>query len=76
LSPYHFSRAFKKSLGMPPRRYQMHRRVECAKMLLTERRLSVTEIAQQLGFADTSSFSVAFSNLAGRSPRAYRRGLG
>ena len=75
LSPYHFSRAFKKSLGMPPRRYHTHRRIEWAKMLLAERRLSVTEIAQQLGFADTSSFSAAFGNLAGRCPRAYRRGL-
>jgi AraC family transcriptional regulator len=75
LSPFHFSRAFKKSFGMPPHHYHMSRRIEWAKRLLAERSRSVTEIALQLGFADTSSFSVAFRKLAGRSPREYRRSL-
>jgi AraC family transcriptional regulator len=75
LSPYHFSRAFKKSLGMPPRRYHMNRRIDWAKILLAEPSQSVTDIANQVGFADTSSFSVAFRNLVGRSPREYRRSL-
>jgi AraC family transcriptional regulator len=76
LSPYHFARAFKKTSGMPPRRYHMHRRIERAKMLLAEPSLSVTEIADEVGFADTSSFSVAFHSRVGLSPRAYRRSLG
>src|SRR5262249_18445312 len=34
LSPYHFSRAFKQSFGMPPHRYLTSRRIERAKSLL------------------------------------------
>src|SRR5215831_13910288 len=44
LSPCHFSRVFKQSLGMPPHRYQTTLRMEQAKLLLTERAVSVTEI--------------------------------
>jgi AraC family transcriptional regulator len=37
LNPYHFSRAFKQSFGMPPRRYHMARRMEAAKHLTARR---------------------------------------
>ena len=64
LSPYHFARAFKQSFGLPPHRYHVGRRIERAKELLAER--SVTEVALAVGFAETSSFSTAFSPDHGR----------
>jgi len=75
LSPYHFARAFKQSFGQSPHRYHVGRRIERAKALLAEETQSITEIAQTIGFAETSSFSSAFRKLTGLSPREYRRGL-
>jgi AraC family transcriptional regulator len=75
LSPYHFSRSFKHSFGMPPRRYHASRRIERAKQLLANRELSVTEIALDIGFSDTSTFTAAFHRLTGQTPSRYRRNL-
>ena len=73
LSPYHFARAFKKTLGVPPHRYHMNRRVERAKVLLADR--SVTEVALAVGYAETSSFSSGFRRVTGMSPTEFRRAL-
>jgi AraC family transcriptional regulator len=75
LSPYHFSRSFKHSFGMPPHQYQAHRRIERAKQLLTNRELSVTKIALDVGFSETSTFTAAFHRLTGQPPSRYRRNL-
>jgi AraC family transcriptional regulator len=73
LSPFHFSRAFKQSFGMPPHRYHMMRRVEAAKTLLNETTTPMTEIALRLGFSEASSLSAGFRRMTGVSPSAYRR---
>jgi AraC-like DNA-binding protein len=75
LSPYHFSRAFKQSFGMPPHRYLKSRRIERAKMLLAERNKSITEIGLEVGFSETSSFTNAFRKFTGEAPTGYRRGI-
>jgi AraC-like DNA-binding protein len=73
LSPYHFSRAFKHSFGMPPHRYHTSRRVERAKDMLASRGLSVTEIALQVGFGDGGSLTGAFRKFTDCTPTDYRR---
>jgi AraC family transcriptional regulator len=75
LSPYHFSRAFKQSFGMPPHRYHTFRRVERAKTMLETHALSVTEIGLTLGFNETSSFTTTFRKLTGFTPSRYHRSL-
>jgi AraC family transcriptional regulator len=75
LSRYHFCRSFRHSFGESPHRYHLHRRAERAKTLLANPALSVTDIALDLGFLDTSSFSTAFRKLVGRTPTGYRRSL-
>jgi AraC family transcriptional regulator len=76
LSPFHFSRAFKESMGAPPHRFFMSRRTERAKNLLADPELSVTRIGQELGFSETSAFTTTFRRHAGLTPTAYRRSLG
>jgi AraC family transcriptional regulator len=75
LSPYHFSRSFKRSFGMPPHKYHANRRIERAKRLLANRELSVTTISLDIGFSDTSTFTAAFHRLTGETPSRYRRNL-
>jgi AraC family transcriptional regulator len=74
LSPFHFARAFKQSFGMPPHLYHTSQRIERAKTLLACPSQSVTNIAIDVGFAETSSFTKAFCKLAGMTPTQYRRG--
>jgi AraC family transcriptional regulator len=75
LSPYHFCRAFKQSFGVPPHRYHKLRRIERAKILLANPRLSITNTALTLGFTETSAFSSAFRRTTGATPSAYRRAI-
>src|SRR4029453_11032503 len=75
LSPYYFCRAFKQSFGIPPHRYHIKRRIKhrvhSAKPLLPAPAPSVTEVALELGFSETSSFSAAFRHTAGTTPTEY-----
>jgi len=73
LSPYHFSRAFKQSFGVPPHRYHTYRRIERAKALLERHALSVTDVALSLGFNETSTFTTTFRKVTGVTPSRYYR---
>lgn len=48
-------------------------RMEAAQRMLTESRLPVTDIAEQLGFSETSAFTRAFRGYTRLSPRAFRQ---
>jgi AraC family transcriptional regulator len=75
LSPCHFSRVFKQSLGMPPQRYQTNRLMERAKLLLAQPAISVMEIGLTIGFSSPTAFATAFRKATGLSPTDYRRSL-
>jgi AraC-like DNA-binding protein len=53
----------------------MARRIDRAKALLADPKLSVTDIALDIRFSETSSSSTAFPKLAGRRSTPYRRSL-
>ena len=73
ISTRHFSRAFRQSVGMPPHRWLLRRRVEKARGLLRESKLTMSEIAAVCSFADQSHFTRVFSRITGVSPSAWRR---
>lgn len=72
LSTCHFSRAFKQSIGVPPHRYVLSRRVLAAAALIKSTDWPMSEIALEVGFSDQSHFTRVFSAHMGESPRRFR----
>ena len=76
LSVSHFTRAFKHSVGVPPRVFVIRRRLAaaCAAMLASDAPL--TAIAHAHGFCDQSHFTRTFHETIGVAPHAWRCGKG
>jgi AraC-like DNA-binding protein len=72
LSGCHFSRAFRQSMGVPPHRYLISRRVAAAARLVASTDRPLSEIALDVGFSDQSHFTRVFSAQIGESPRRFR----
>ena len=72
LSQFHFSRAFKASLGLSPHAYVLRCRIDEAKRQLSRSSLSVSEIARRTGFSDTSQLSTRFRAFTGVTPSRFR----
>ena len=66
-------RRFQAAAGMPPLAYWQDLRVEQAKALLEETRLSLEQIVEKVGYSDVSAFRRLFTRRAGLSPARYRQ---
>jgi AraC family transcriptional regulator len=73
LSPHHFGEAFKTSMGIPPHRYIIERRVKLAAELLQDSRSSIADIALAAGFSSQSHLTVMFRQIMGTTPARFRR---
>ncbi|GAB4243410.1 MAG: AraC family transcriptional regulator [Elainellaceae cyanobacterium] len=73
LSQYHFLRAFRNTLNQTPRRYVLQRRVTKAQDLIRQGKLSLADIAYQLGFSSQSHLSTAFKQVTGTTPSQFQR---
>lgn len=72
-SQEHFCRAFRKSVGLPPYRWLQRRRIAHAQVLLSDRDLSLTDVAQRVGYMGQSAFGAAFRKETGMTPSQFRR---
>lgn len=75
LSPFHFARMFKQSVGVPPRVYLTRLRVERACELLELTDLPVTEIAHEVGYSSNQVLARVFVKHQHMSPTDYRRAV-
>lgn len=75
LSPFHFARMFKQSLGAPPRVYLTQLRMEKACELLERTDLPVTEIAQEVGYSSNQVLARIFTKHQHMTPTDYRRAV-
>jgi AraC family transcriptional regulator len=75
LSVSHFSRAFRRTVGVAPHNWLLTRRVDVAKEKLHNTGLSLSDIALACGFADQSHLTRVFTRMVGVSPGAWRRAL-
>ena len=71
LSPNHFTGLFKQSTGFTPHQYVIKQRVERAKQRLLEGRLTLAEVALDVGFAHQSHLNRHFKRWVGVTPKAF-----
>ncbi|MGH8000244.1 MAG: helix-turn-helix domain-containing protein, partial [Brasilonema sp.] len=68
---YYFCQLFKQSLGITPYQYVLQLRVERAKQLLKNQKITICDVALACGFANQSHFTKHFRKLTGMTPKAY-----
>lgn len=72
LTRFHFIRSFKHATGMPPHQYLIRLRVDRAKEMLSDGRVSVAEAASRTGFGSPIQLTRAFRRIVGTTPSAFR----
>lgn len=71
-SPSHISHLFKEKMGISVKEYIIKEKMKYASNLLREGILTVSEIAEQIGYGSIQSFSKTFKLYMGCSPTEYR----
>lgn len=72
LGPSHFYKRFREETGVSPKQYLIRSKLKRAAERLTESSLSVTDIAEEFGYASLHFFSRQFKEIYGCSPVQYR----
>lgn len=72
ISRFHFHRLFTRVYNRTPHQYLTKKRIRLACDLLSDNKLSVTEICNSVGFESMGSFSTLFKKEMGIGPSIYR----
>lgn len=72
LSRFYFHRLFTHIYKVTPHQYLTKKRMDAAKILLSGKNISITDICTHVGFESAGSFSSLFSKQNGQSPQYYR----
>lgn len=73
MSPNYFHKIFRKTLNMTPVNYLTLLRMNAALQLLTEKQLTIKNIAYELGFTDDAHFCRSFKKYYGIPPGEYQK---
>lgn len=73
MNKYYLAHAFKREYGVSPIKFLNSRRIDESMYLLAETDLSLSQIAQLLGFSSLSYFSQVFRKAHGGSPMEFRQ---
>lgn len=72
MSPSHFARVFKETLGSTPMQFVMAYRIEQSIKMMEDPARPLGDIALTCGFSDQAHFTRSFKQLTGQTPRAHR----
>ncbi|MFC3787233.1 helix-turn-helix transcriptional regulator [Paenibacillus sp. GCM10012307] len=73
VSPYYLAHIFKAEIGMSPIQYVIKCRIDAAKRMLADTRLSVSEIACLVGYSNANYFNILFKKITGETPGKFRK---
>jgi AraC family transcriptional regulator len=73
LSPFHFARAFTRTVGMPPHRYHLRLRMERACTLLARSEMRIIDVALAVGYETPQALARVFVQQHGMTPSEWRR---
>lgn len=73
VSKYYLVHSFSREYGTSPINYLLSCRIQESLYLLSETRLSLSQISGMLGFSSPSYFSQSFRRIQGMSPMEYRK---
>lgn len=74
VSPFHFARQFRATIGLPPHQFVVRQRVQKSLGLIKAGKISLAQVAVECGFHDQPHFTRAFRKVLGTTPATYAHG--